>query len=68
MFENNKIGDTSNPKYIIAKTVDDCLDVSDFLKNKTGTERGRSNGKYIFAVTSVNRNKYESEPVIVVSR
>ncbi|MDR0872360.1 MAG: family 10 glycosylhydrolase [Prevotellaceae bacterium] len=46
--------DVNNPKHILAKTVDDCLDVSAFLKKKKNVT---------FAVTSVNRYKYESEPI-----
>ena len=55
MFEGNNINSVNDPKNIIAKTTDDCLNVSAFLKNK----------KCTFAVTSVNRYKHESEPVVV---
>ena len=57
MSDGEKNIDIDNPKNIIARTVDDCFDVSAFLKNKTGVKS--------FAVTSVNRYKYESLPVVL---
>ena len=60
MFAGDETGNINDPKNIIAKTVDDCFDVSAFLKKKIYAKKE----KYTFAVTSVNRYKYESEPVI----
>lgn len=51
-FEGKGIGSIEDAKNIVAITANNCLDITDFMKDKKG--------KYTFTVTAVNKYKHES--------
>lgn len=59
-FKGKKIGDFENPANIIARTMDNCLDLRALDK--------KFHGSYSFVVTAVNKYKHESKPNYWVTR
>ena len=56
-FKGTNLGDFSNPANILTRTTDNCINLSEYSK--------QLQGNYRFAVTVINRFKYESTPATV---
>jgi len=58
-FKGNKAGETNNPENIIAKTVDNALNLNNLQQ--------QLKGRYTFVVTAVNRFRHESQPSVSIT-
>jgi len=59
-FKGKKIGDLNDPKNIIARTTENCINLRELNQ--------KLSGNYAFVVTAINRYKHESTPTQGVTR
>lgn len=59
-FKGKKVGDFNDPENIIARTIDNCVDIRQLNK--------KYHGYYTFVVTAINKYKHESIPTYSVTR
>jgi hypothetical protein len=59
-FKGKKTGDFNNPENIIARSIDNCIDLRRVNR--------KMHGNYTFVVTAINKFKHESIPTYSVTR